>query len=254
MIKLSVFLLVIFFLINFRQSSAQLCLPHITGADVTSECDYCQCSQGISPLETGSTGIRFDVRSLYRGAFYKGSEKQPNPDNIHETYMTDQLMAFYKIGETGFTASLFIPYVSRRAEGPEENIKESGISDVVAMLTYNYKNYIDGSTIGASLSAGIKFASGNTAMTLPSGEYIDPHIRPGTGTTDIIIGTAALWSLERLGLTAALTFGIVAGGVDDQCTNGNPQCMECHRHVDSSPRYSVRGGGRRRKSDRSQRW
>src|SRR5512140_625539 len=88
-----------------RVSFGQLCLPKVEGSDLTSHCDYCQCAQGISPLETGSSGIRFDVRSLYRGAAYDGSVKQPNPSGSHESYLTNQLIVNYQIAESPFTVS-----------------------------------------------------------------------------------------------------------------------------------------------------
>src|SRR5258708_4681187 len=99
-------------------SKAQFCQPSVSGLNIISECDYCQCSQGISPFETGSTGIRLEGRSLYRGVAYNGSEKQPNPNDIYESYLTSQLVVNYRAPESPFTFSALIPYVVRQAHDP----------------------------------------------------------------------------------------------------------------------------------------
>ena len=199
-----------FFLLLFsNQSIAQWCSLPTPG--VISECDYCQCSQGISPMETGSTGIRFDVRSLYRSAFYNGAEKLANPEGIYETYLTNQLILNYQIAESPFTISATVPYVVRQAHDADGNIKGEGISDILAIVRYNAKEYINESLLGYSVTGGVKFATGSTNITSATGDTLDPHIRPGTGTTDFLIGAAGIWSLDRVGITTSITAGFVTG-------------------------------------------
>ncbi len=208
-------LFAVFVIVSCSNSSfAQFCKPPFGDLNVVSECDYCQCSQGISPLETGSTGIRFDVRSLYRGAAYNGTEKQANPDGVYESYLTNQLILNYRFAESPFTASVSVPYVVRQAHDPTDepvNVKGEGISDITAIVRYNNKHYIDEAMIGYSIAAGVKLATGSTDSTNSVGDFLDPHIRPGTGTTDIIIGGAGFWSLDKVGLTASATVGIITG-------------------------------------------
>src|SRR5579872_7303200 len=108
------FLAIILLLFFAKVSGAQLCQAPLGGLNIVSECDYCGCAQGISPLQTGSTGIRYDIGSLYLNAPYNGSEKQPNPSNNTETFLTNKLTLFYRFSGSEFTASLSIPYVNRQ--------------------------------------------------------------------------------------------------------------------------------------------
>jgi hypothetical protein len=192
-------------------AKAQLCLPSVEQQSVISECDYCQCSQGISPFETGSTGIRLEGRSLYRGASYNGSKIQKNPNNHYESYFTSQLIANYRASESPFTFSAIIPYVVRQAHDPPVNVTGEGISDVTAIARYHHKFYVDEAMVGYSFSAGVKFPTGSISITNSIGDTLDPHIRPGTGTTDLIIGSAGIWSLGRTGISASVAAGFITG-------------------------------------------
>ena len=81
------------FLFSF-ECKAQL-LPSIAIQDPISKCDYCGCSQGISPLETGSTGVRFEYGTLYLNAQYEGSQKQPNPSKQNEVLQTERASFYF---------------------------------------------------------------------------------------------------------------------------------------------------------------
>ena len=209
---------VLLFVVAFSgPGKAQLCLPAISGDNVISKCDYCQCSQGISPMETGSTGIRFDIGSLYLGAPYTGSARQPNPDNVNESFLTNRITLSYRISTSPFTVSLGVPYVVRKSEEPGGNglplqtFKADGIGDIVTTVRFNHKHYIDESMVAFSISAGAKLATGKSDLTLLSGGYLDPDLQPGTGTTDMLFGAAGFWSLDRIGVGANATVGIVTG-------------------------------------------
>ncbi|MEP7235765.1 MAG: hypothetical protein ABI778_10770 [Ignavibacteriota bacterium] len=218
-------LLVTILIVFSNQSSAQmLCVPE-SGDDLTSHCDYCQCAQGISPLETGATGIRFDVRSLYRNAFYKGAIKQEDETGTYESYLTSQIIVNYRFSESPISVSAAIPFVSRSSHDPQEesiNVKGEGLGDISALLRYQNQWYNGESLIGYSISAGMKFATGSTRSTNSAGEMLDAHIRPGSGTTDVLFGMAGIWALERVGFTAHLGAGIVEG-------NGAPTEAGMHK-------------------------
>ncbi len=207
--------IVVLFLISLSAAvNAQLYTSPLAGRSVISECDYCQCSQGISPFETGASGIRLEWRSLYRGAPYNGSKKQPNPNNQYESYLTSQLIANYRASESPFTFSALIPYVLRQAHDPMAtpvNVKGEGIGDITAIVRFNHKDYINEAMIGYSFSAGVKFPTGSTNITNSIGVTLDPHIRPGTGTTDFIIGGSGIWALDRTGISASAASGFITG-------------------------------------------
>jgi hypothetical protein len=197
---------------------AQVPIPHLLGENIVSECDYCGCAQGISPIQTGSTGIRYDFGSLSLATPYNGSLRQPNPENANESFLTSKLTFFYRFAESPITISLSVPYVSRRAEEPGDDgsglatSKADGIGDISAILRYNRKEYIGEATVAYSFSAGIKFATGASTIMTNDTTYLDPDLQPGTGSTDIILGTAGFWSRDRLGFFGSLNVGIVTGG------------------------------------------
>jgi hypothetical protein len=90
---------------------------HLPG--LLSACDYCIASQGISPVEVGSTGARYDLRYLRLQDMYEAGKKTGNPSNDIETYVTHQFSFYYHI--TGsLSASLFVPFSSRSASGSGE--------------------------------------------------------------------------------------------------------------------------------------
>jgi hypothetical protein len=202
-------------LIFILASTGQAQIPSFP--QIISECDYCGCSQGISPLETGSTGIRYEFRSLALGAQYTGSQKQPNPFDESENFTTNQLTLFYHISpEVPITLSVSLPYVSRVAEEAEDNgllasTKTSGIGDIIFFARYHHHHYSDEATIGLSFGAGIKLPTGRADITGIDGALIDPDLRPGTGTTDILLSISGLWSVDKLGFSGNLDGGIITG-------------------------------------------
>ena len=69
---------IFFSLLTFGMQSAGLAQAGIPSAELPtaiSYCDYCLASQGISPLEVGSSGVRADIHYLSLGSLYQdGSE------------------------------------------------------------------------------------------------------------------------------------------------------------------------------------
>src|SRR5947209_9586250 len=195
---------------------AQLWSIPAQSVQIISECDYCGCAQGILPLETGSTGIRYDFRSLQLGSKYNGSQKQLNPLGEGESFTTNQFTFFYHVSpEVPITFSLSLPYVSRLAEEATDNRilapkKASGIGDVTAFARYHHHDYSGEATLGLSFGAGVKLATGQTDIT-QDGALIDPDLRPGTGTTDFLFSVSGLWSIYNFGISGNLDGGFITG-------------------------------------------
>jgi hypothetical protein len=191
-------------------------LPSDAEKDIVSKCDYCGCSQGISPLETGSTGIRYDFRSLSLGAQYHGSEKQKNPLAEGESFITNQFTFFYHLSrELPITFSLSLPYVYRLSTEAEESgavtsTKSSGIGDIQIFGRYHLHDYAGEATIGLSFGAGVKLPTGQTNVA-QNGVLIDPDLRPGTGSTDFLLSLSGLWSMYEIGISGNLDGSIITG-------------------------------------------
>ncbi|MEI8134589.1 MAG: hypothetical protein WCH46_05845 [bacterium] len=206
-------ILTVFFLVVADTAiHAQTCGEACCGSSIVSECDYCQCSQSISPSQTGSTGVRLDVRSLYRGKLYNGSILQSNPENIHETYLTDQIMGFYRFSESDISASLYVPYVSRESFEPLLGIKTSGIGDISVLVHYNYQDMMAELPFMLSTNLGVKLPTGFHEMSLSDGRYIDPHIRAGSGTTDVLVGLSGKIHISDFTIGSSINAGIIAAG------------------------------------------
>jgi len=195
-------------------SEAQIFQSPFGGHDIISECDYCGCAQGISPMQTGSTGIRYDVGSLYLGAPYNGSTRLAET-GAHESFLTNKITMVYRFAESPITVSLAVPYVVRKSQELVDNgfqaFQGNGIGDVAAFVRYNHHHYVDETMVAFSFSAGVKFPTGKNNITLPSGDYLDPDLQPGTGTTDFIIGTAGFLSIDRTGIFATVNAGFITG-------------------------------------------
>ena len=213
------FFLTIFLLLFFSQyGRTQICQAPLGGLNVISECDYCGCAQGISPIEIGSSGLRLEYTGLDLGIPYHGSAKQPNPLDQKEIFSTERASFYYKISGSSFTASLEIPYVERQSQEPQDNGSlplttsgASGVGDIITRIRYIQQIYIDESTVAYSGSFGIQLPTGQTNIMASGGGYLDPDLEPGAGTTNFLFGGNIFWSFDRIGIGANVSCGILTG-------------------------------------------
>jgi hypothetical protein len=89
-----------------------------------------------------------------------------------------------------------------------EQVRAFGLGDIIAMMLYTLIRFSGSSTeeevisTGSeamtiiSLSGGVKLPTGRTDF-MHDGEYLDSHLQPGSGSTDIVLGTSILWTLDR---------------------------------------------------------
>src|SRR5690348_8610038 len=82
---------------------------------VARACDYCIAAQGISPVELGSSGIRYDFRHLRLAKVYQGSSKVDNPQGLVESFTTHQIGFNYRPAED-LTFSLLVPITWRSSQ------------------------------------------------------------------------------------------------------------------------------------------
>lgn len=223
----------VFVVLCSSPAMAQFCSSSLPQSPI-SKCDYCIASQGVSPLEAGSSGIRWDIRSLYLGTPYSGTVKQ-QATSATESYLTNQVTGFYRITRD-LTAVVMVPLTIRSAEEPiegdstmisspsklpqlqhdmvmtgtgiTEHVSSYGLGDIIAMIRYTAVKFSESSgeeeVISAassamtilSFSAGVKLPTGRTDF-MHDGEYLDSHLQPGSGSTDIVLGTSLLWTLDR---------------------------------------------------------
>jgi hypothetical protein len=212
------FFFTVVFVLSFSVAGKAQFLPSIASQDPISKCDYCGCAQGISPIETGSTGVRIEYTTLDLGVPYYGSTKQPNPANQNEIFQTERASFYYRFTGSPLTASLEIPYVERQSKVPQDNggiplivSNGNGVGDIIARLRYTHQHYVDESTIAYSASFGIQLPTGRTDFTDASGGHLDPDLQPGAGTTNFLFGGSIFLSFDRMGFGASASAGILTG-------------------------------------------
>jgi hypothetical protein len=205
------------------------CFPSMLAAQplpptIISACDFCMCSQGISPLEMGGSAIRYDVRYTELSHEYLNGERVPNATQTAETYLTNQMSLTYGIAP-GLWASLIVPYAHKTESAvyPTSTlISNNGIGDVSLFARYNLiADHKFGDTRIFSVTGGIKFANGNTSLMDDGArrgeQFADPDVQLGTGTTDFIAGLGYLigfddWSIGANALAGIRGFGLGANG------------------------------------------
>lgn len=195
--------------------------------EIYSNCDFCLCSMGISPLTMGGSAIRFDSRYTELSQEFSNGERVANPTNARETYFTNVLSLTGQV-TNGLSATLMVPF-PHKAESSNDpvnslaNLSNSGIGDISLLVRYNLiADHDADSPIGNSnmkilaATVGIKFANGSTALTY-QGQPADPDIQLGTGTTDFFAGLGYVlcfdnWNIEADALASIRGFGNGASG------------------------------------------
>jgi hypothetical protein len=200
--------------------------PSIPG--IYSECDFCQCSMGISPLlAMGGSYIRYDARYTELGTIYSDGVAQPNPTDHVQRFLTQVLTFNYQI-VPNLSATLALPF-ARKWEtsddptdllGPNANpspsatlpneITNFGLADISLRLNYyliaDHSIESDGSMSmrALAMTAGMKFATANNNFT-DDGQPADPDLELSTGTNDFIFGLGYMqgfgdWTLGADGM------------------------------------------------------
>jgi hypothetical protein len=192
--------------------------PSIPG--LYSECDFCQCSMGISPLVAmGGSFIRYDARYTELGTITQDGVAQPNPDDHVQNFLTQVLTFNYQI-VPDLSATLAVPF-ARKWEtdndatdllGPNANppatatlpteINNVGLADISLRMSYyliaDHSLSDDGTMSMRALAAtaGVKFATGSTAFA-DMGQPADPDIELTTGTTDFLFGLGYMQGFDN---------------------------------------------------------
>ncbi len=182
-------------------------------------CDFCLASQGISPLEAGSSGVRIDLRYLRVGTIYQNGSKAENDQQELETHFTQQYSLFFALSPR-FTVSALVPVAKRYSEelGEDGSLvtgKQFGLGDISFLLRYKplVSHDMERTTI-LSLAAGVKTPTGRTDGRDSQGELLDAHVQLGTGSTDFLTGASAMTSWERLALIINLLGALTTNGAN----------------------------------------
>jgi hypothetical protein len=187
--------------------------------NAVSYCDYCLASQGISPLEVGSTGLRVDVRYLSLGSLYQDGAKVENSERELETHFTQQYSLYYSFLPR-FSLGAFVPIAKRHSEqlneaGQVVTGNEFGLADLTLLLRYKALVSHDMETTSIiTFSVGAKLPTGKTDGRDSEGELLDAHIQLGSGSTDVLLGASGFLTFQRVALIANLLGAITSKGAN----------------------------------------
>ncbi len=209
-----------------RASLATLCVALIVPnakaqlpPGIFSNCDFCMCSQGISPLEMGGSSLRIDSRYTELGSEFSDGKSVPNPENARETYFTNTL-SFTEGITHDLCGTVIVPFARKSESGVNPGvapIENFGIGDISLLARYNViADHQMGSTRIVSVTGGIKLANGSTSL-MADNAPADPDVQLGTGTTDFFAGAGMLlgfdnWSIGANALAGIRGFGSGTNG------------------------------------------
>jgi hypothetical protein len=204
---------------------------------VINKCDFCLASQGISPLESGSSGLRADIRYLHLGTVYNDGVKAENEEQEIESHMTQQY-SFTYAATPELAISALVPVAERRMEMVDEDGeavtgKQFGLADVIVLGRYKVMedHSLEATTL-LSVTGGVKLPTGSTDGLDSRGEPLDAHIQLGSGSTDILLGAGAWFARDRFAVSANL-LGAIAGEGSNEHRFGN------NLNYDATVRYRV---------------
>ncbi len=217
-----------------------------------SACDYCLLTQGLSPLETThGFGFRVDGRYTRLNSVFSGSSEVENHDNEKETHFTTQFTGFYNASDR-LTLIAIMPIPRRSVSLTLENEPghddgeagdghadehtdelvhghsapgtafSAGDLNLLGRYTFFSKHNYQQSTLLA-VQGGVKIPTGATDKLDDTGEFLDAHIQPGTGSWNFLAGLTFNYVKNRFGLTSSLLYSINTTGEsgDDDYRFGN---------------------------------
>ena len=160
----------------------------------------------------GGSAVRYDARYTELSREYVNGTRVPNSTNTTETYFTNQMSFTYRVA-TGLSATLIVPYAHKSEslidpESGPSSISNAGAGYISLLGRYNLlADHKFGDTRILSVTAGVKFANGNT--TLAEGdELADADLQLGTGTTDFMAGVGYLLGFDEWSIGANMLAGI----------------------------------------------
>jgi len=180
----------------------------------TSNCDFCLCYMGISPLDFSGKGIRIDTRYLLLDRLVNNNRVVDNTEESYEKHFTLQLSLIYPVGKKISVIGI-VPYSVRegRESAEEKTSYTSGLGDIILFGRYPVLEKLNVNSIFLlSAQLGIKLPNGKPDEKNSANELIDAHLQIGTGSTDFIGGSNFLYSHKRFSISSNLLFSVKTRG------------------------------------------
>ncbi len=205
---------------------------------IVNACDFCIASQGISPLEMGRTGLRYDVRYLKLSKEYSDGKLVANSSNESEEFFTNQFTLSYQLA-SDISLIEIVPVATKTARMSEtdmnssETITNTGFGDVLLIGRYNlFADHSLTTTKIVAMSAGLKLPTGGTHFRDAAGEIADPDMQLGTGSLDAVVAANVLYGTHDLAVAFNTTATFTSKGANGHQYGNNV-------NYDATARYRV---------------
>lgn len=144
---------------------------------------------GLGSTSQDGVGVNLSTRYSKRSDRQKGTDKVENPGNEETKSSQTTLLLDYLVTD-GLTAILSIPYISQTASYGNVKQTTKGLGDVAVYGKYSVSKPDASSEILVLL--GVELPTGSTDERDSTGVFPITQ-QPGSDSTDLILGAAAVW-------------------------------------------------------------
>ncbi|MFZ2540470.1 MAG: hypothetical protein WAW75_01715 [Gallionella sp.] len=149
---------------------------------------------GLGATSQDGVGINLSTRYSERSDLQSGTTKVGNPNNEKTQSWQTTLLLDYRVTDS-LTAILAVPYVNQTASYTGAKQTTQGLGDIAVYGKYSL--YKTDATSEVLALAGVELPTGSTKKGDSSGVFPITQ-QPGSGSTDFIVGAAAVWGLPVL--------------------------------------------------------
>jgi hypothetical protein len=211
------------FYFNKRQSlfaqSLILFLSLFFSQTKSEACNFCMLGQGISPyLIADGKGLTLDVNSTISDKVYDHQQLAPQ-QNEKESWLIYTLTGFYSLSDR-WNVMVSLPYSSKTNIDYDADTNSTpgtitnGVGDATVSARYTIlSDHSLTHTFLVGTTGGVKFPTGSTHDYTVTGDPVDRHALPGTGSFDFLLGLNSAFSFGGdWQITADVIYAIAGNG------------------------------------------
>lgn len=164
--------------------------------------------RGLGSATGEGAGFYLTTRQSTRDTLRHGTHDLPNPlQEKSETWQTALLLDHRLTRD--WSAVLSIPYLYSKASVGDFSQTTRGLGDVGLFGRYSFwKERLVNPRREWLGILGLELPTGSTSEKDSRGEKLSATQQPGSGTTDLVAGTALVWGLSRLSLYGDASYKI----------------------------------------------
>ncbi len=168
--------------------------------------------RGLGAASADGLGAYLTVRHSARDVRRRGTEDLPNPDREKNETLQTALFLDYRLGRN-LSAGLSIPYVRHEASFLDPVTRQKitqtaeGPGDAAVFGRYSlWKDRLVNPRREWLAILGLELGTGSIKEEDGRGNRLAATLQPGSGTTDLILGTAFVWGLPLLSLHGDVSY------------------------------------------------